>query len=224
VGIAVSGQAGFNAGVAVEQPEVGVDVQQGEMFRLAVYIHQAFTEFLEQRQADGTTIHTRHAASLAADLARQGDVIRIIQQFLPLEDFVRSGAFGAGHLEGALHACQVCIGTNGGGIGATAEQHIHRVHNDGFARAGLAGQDDQPWSKVQVKLVNNGKVMDVQFGQHGLSIQLNARKAGVDDRCGDEKVDPLENQTKDIQIEQLDKNDRQGANHHGCSNGDKECA
>ena len=60
----------------------------------------------------------RHAASLAADLAGEGDVVRLVEQVLALEDLVGGGAFGAGQLEGALHPRQVRFAADGGGIGA----------------------------------------------------------------------------------------------------------
>ena len=48
--------AGFDIGVAVEQAQVGMDVEQREMLGLAVDIHQDFAQFFQQGQADDAAI------------------------------------------------------------------------------------------------------------------------------------------------------------------------
>ena len=77
-----------------------------------------------------------------------------------------SRAFGPDELESALHARQVGIGADGSGVRPAAQQHVQGIHDDGFPRAGLAGEDDQPRPEVQVEVVDDGEVLDVQFGQH----------------------------------------------------------
>ena len=53
------------------------------------------------------------------------------------------------------------------GIRAAADHHLDRIEDDGFARAGLAGEDDQPGSQLEIELVDDRKILDVQFSQHG---------------------------------------------------------
>ena len=136
------------------------------MFGLSVDIHQDFAQFFQQRQTDNMAIQARYAAAFPADFARHGNVVRVVKQFFPLEDFDCSRAPGAGELEGTLDMCQVGLRTDGIDVGMTAHKDIQGVHNDGFPGAGLPGQDDQAWPEFQVEPVDNGEVLDVQFSQH----------------------------------------------------------
>ncbi len=144
-------------------------VEQGKMLGLTVDVDQQLTQFLQQGQADGVPIDAGHAASFTADLAREGHVVLVVEQLLAFEDGVGGVAFGTGQLEGALHARQVRIAADGGGIGAPAQQHVEGVHDDGLARAGLAGKDDQPRFEIQFEAVDDGKVLDAEFGEHAIS-------------------------------------------------------
>ena len=54
-----------------------------------------------------------------------------------------------------------------------ADQHLDRVEDDGFARARFSGQDDKSVAELEIKLVNDGEVLDVKFGEH-LSPDANA--------------------------------------------------
>jgi hypothetical protein len=120
-------------------------------------------------------------------LPHERDVVWIVLQLFPLEDLLRRRPLRPGQLEGAFHPRQLRIRPDGSGIGPAAEQHIQRVQDDGLACAGLAGENDQPRPEFQVELVDNGKIVYVQFSEHGFSPgQLDPGEACVHDGDGDE--------------------------------------
>ncbi len=168
-GFAVGSQQGFIPGVAVEQAQVGADVQQREMLGLPVDVDQGLAQFLHQRQADGMPVDARHAASLAADLAREGDEVLLVEQVLAGQDLVGGGLFRAGQPEGALHTRQVRFAADGGGVGPASQEHVEGVHDDRLARPGLAGEHDQPRLEGEFELVDDGKVLDAEFAEHAIS-------------------------------------------------------
>jgi hypothetical protein len=58
----------------------------------------------------------------------------------------------------------VGIGTDESGIRLAADEHDHRVEDDGFARACFTRKDDETRIEAQVEFIDNGEVLDVKFG------------------------------------------------------------
>ena len=54
-------------------------------------------------------------------------------------------------------------------------------------------------------------MLSKEFGKHRLSEQLDSRKASVDDRRGNDQIDDLKDNPKNIENENLKHDDRQRA-------------
>ena len=69
------------------------------------------------------------------------------------------GCFAPGCVKDGLHPGLVRAGTDQIPIRPTAKDQVHRVHHDGFARAGFAGHDMQSIAEFQRKVLNQRNVM-----------------------------------------------------------------
>ncbi|MFT3891900.1 MAG: hypothetical protein QM730_09730 [Anaerolineales bacterium] len=52
------------------------------------------------------------------------------------------------------------IGAHEGRVGFPPDEHDHGIEDDGFARTGLAGENDQTGTEAQVEFIYDRKVMD----------------------------------------------------------------
>ena len=75
-----------------------------------------------------------------------------------------------GQLEGGVYLGHFAAGAHGLGGGAFAQQQPHGVDNDRLARPRLAGEDVQPWAERQMKLIDDRKIANAQFGEHSTGI------------------------------------------------------
>ncbi len=166
VGFAVIRQQGGHVRETVEQSQVGARVEQGQVFALAVDVHERRAHLPKQGQAHGPAIESGNGTSLAADFARQRHVVGVIFQVLAFQDFIHRHLRGAVEGERPLDEGRLRLGADDGRVGAAADEHDHRVEDDGFARAGLAGQDGESRAEFQVEAVNDGEVLDAEFGEH----------------------------------------------------------
>ena len=70
------------------------------------------------------------------------------------------------HVENAGHARARFSRAHHLGRRAPAQQEPERIHHNGFAAAGLAGEEIQPRVKMDAQPLDDGIVLDHQFQQH----------------------------------------------------------
>jgi len=138
------------------------------MLRLPVNIHQKAAQAAQQAQVHGAPVHPRNAAAIGAQFAPQNNLVGVIEQifcfqqggnivparFWQPEDRLYTGAFGAA--------------ANLRRISASANHRLNRIQNNGFARTGLTREGNQPGAKTELQMLDDGKILDSQFGQHGV--------------------------------------------------------
>ena len=199
-------------------------VEQGEMLCLPVDIYQQGTQLFKQTHVHSPPVDACHAAPFAANFAHQHDVIGIIHQFFTVEDFMHRFTYRTFELEHTFDKCRIGFGTDEGRVGFAADEHDHGIEDDGFARAGLTGEDDQARAKAQVEFVDDRKVLDVKFGKHGLSGKLDSGKTRIDQWHGYDKIDGLKDQPKDVSAQKLHEEHGQGSKNDASSDGHEQGA
>ncbi len=83
-----------------------------------------------------------------------------------LEEITRHRAALA-EVENGFDRATVATGAQEGAVGAFAQQQVERADDDGFARAGLAGDDIVAGLQLQGQIRDQGQIFDAQGGQHG---------------------------------------------------------
>ncbi len=106
-------------------------------------------------QGTRTALGTDHSAQLAS---------AILVQFFLLEPIARLGQILQIELRHQLGA--VATGPDDVAIGAGASQQHQRIDQQGLARARLAADHGQPGAKGDIGFFDDGKVADVEGGQH----------------------------------------------------------
>ena len=130
---------------------------------LAVDIEQQRAQCAQLRRCDRDAADAAGRLALGRDLAADDELIVALDLvFLaPVPARVRierradDRLFGAGAHELAR--------------GARAEDRVHGVHKDGFARARLAGQDVQAGAELQIRPLDDRDVFNMQFSQQSAS-------------------------------------------------------
>ena len=151
-------------GISIQQADVLVNVEQREVLALAVDIHQEGAQLAQQAQADSAAVNPPHAATLAAHLAPQGQQVWIIRQLFTLQDGLDLTATLSGDAEEALQHGPFSAGAHCRGIHLATHQRIQCIQDDGLACPGFAGEGRQPGRKVQLQVLDDGKVLNAQFG------------------------------------------------------------
>ncbi len=136
------------------------DGQQRLMLVLAVQVHQPVADLLQLR-------HRRRAAHDAAGrlaacrhLAREEEpaVLDLEAHLLHQPQQVRRTA----DVEDRVQDRPIRAAAHHLGPGASAQDQVQGVYNDGLARAGFACQYIEARLELQVQAVNNGEVADGQ--------------------------------------------------------------
>ena len=130
---------------------------------LAVDVEQQRAQRAQLRRCDRDAADAAGRLALGRDLAADDELIVALDLvFLaPVPARVRverrtdDRLFGAGAHELAR--------------GARAEDRVHGVHKDGFARARLAGQDVQAGAELQIRPLDDRDVFNMQFSQQSAS-------------------------------------------------------
>ncbi len=99
IGLAVVGEGAGHIGIAVEEAEMGVGVEEREMLGLPVDIDEGGADLFEKRDADGPAVDTGDVAAFAPDFAGERDVVGIVEEVFAFEDGIDRDFFGAFELE-----------------------------------------------------------------------------------------------------------------------------
>ena len=142
---------------------MGLPPLQGLMLVLAVDRHQRFAEGLQLGQRRQRTVDVDPVPAGAGDDA--------LDQQLPLT--FETGLRQLRHqlrlpLQGEQRLHRRLLGTAADqiGAGAVAEQQAKGIDDDRLAGPGLAGQDVEAPGKLDLQLIDNGKIADLQFDEH----------------------------------------------------------
>ncbi len=93
-------------------------VEQREVLGLAVDVDQVAAQLAQQRDADRAPVDAGDVAAFQAQLARQGQVLGIVEQLFALEDLQNGGPVGGRQAEGGFHQSLVGTAADHGGIRA----------------------------------------------------------------------------------------------------------
>jgi len=132
---------------------------------LAVDVHEESTESLEDAERGRPAIDMDTVPPRAREDATKNHLgFSALQKILLVQDLCDRSHF----LEGEDPRYFSFLGTRSNqiGRGTSPYQEIHRIHQDGFSGARLAGEDRKAVRKLQLNRVDDGKVTDAKFCQH----------------------------------------------------------
>jgi len=133
---------------------------------LAVDIRQVRRQFAQQRRRhrpapdEGPALAARQDLAFHQQLAVFNFDARRFQQTTHASLIL--------HIEDAGHTRARFAGADHFGGGAGAQQEAQRVHHDGFAAAGFAGEEVEAGVEVDSQALDYGVVLDHEFQEHGL--------------------------------------------------------
>ncbi len=141
--------------------------QQREVFALAMYIHQQAADLAQERGGHGPAVDPRDRTAVGAHFACQHQHVGGVA-FQAVFDQQRGQPAGCGRAEvkRAFHLGALGAGAQHIGRGAVAQQQVDGINDDGFARAGLAGEHIEARGERQIEPINDGKVVDAEFCEH----------------------------------------------------------
>ena len=130
---------------------------------LAVDVEQQRAQRAQLRRCDRDAADAAGRLALGRDLAADDELIVVLDLIFlaPVPARVRVERRADDRLFGA--------GTHELARGARAEDRVHGVHKDGFARARLAGQDVQAGTELQIRPLDDRDVFNMQFSQQSAS-------------------------------------------------------
>ena len=131
---------------------------------LPVDVNELYPELPQDRRRHGASVHAAGAFAALGNFALDLQLVRIIRHLIVREPrkLRHAGKNGA-------HECALCARADAVAVGAFAEDGGDGVDNDGFARAGLAGERIEAAVKADLCLLNNGYIFDMQNTQHNAS-------------------------------------------------------
>ena len=153
-----------------------VAADEGLEFLLAVDVDQVLAELAHALRGQRLAVHVLARAAVAADHAPQHEfAVRRFDRLLvepAAQRSIRCG-FECRRDFRALRAVAKHVGTR-----AAAERQHHRVHDDGLAGAGFAGERREAALELELGRVDHREVADLQVREH---LSIPRRRSG---RCG----------------------------------------
>ena len=154
----------FQISEAVQKHEVLLLVQQLLAVMLAVDVQQAAAQRLQLSHRHGTAVYPAGALAVAADLALQQQRAVLLRRNAQL---LRSGVDPGEH---GADKRLVRAGADQLAAGALAQHGAEGIDNDGFARARFAGQGVEARLKPDVRLLDDGDILNMEHFQHGVAL------------------------------------------------------
>ncbi len=151
--------------VAVQQVDVLADAHQRQVLGLAVDVDQALADLFQGLDRDGPTVDPAHIAPFEADLAAQKQDARLVALQAVFSQQRADDRLDLGvEQEGTLDGRPIGAGTDNVGLTPPAQQQADGVDDDRLAGAGLAGQDVETGAEFEIELVDDGQIVNSQFG------------------------------------------------------------
>ena len=130
---------------------------------LAVDFDKRGTDRLQGLHADGLVIDEGSRATVGELHATQDHFTAVFQAIVGQD---RHRRMGLRHVEHRRNLPLLGAVTHQARIAATAKRQRKGIEQDGFARAGLTGQDRKPLSEFDIKPFDQHDVADRQTRQH----------------------------------------------------------
>ena len=152
----------------VEQSPLRVAGEQLAMFALAVDVDQRCSEGLQHGQRGRGAVHERPRAPFAGHPAHQaGGFFAAGEHVQPLQRIEAAGTIR--HVELGAYLARVRARAHLRALDARAEHQSEGVEENGFASAGLAGDDREARAELDVEFPHQGEVANVERSEHGAS-------------------------------------------------------
>ena len=164
-GGAVVGEKFFRAAVGVEQTRLRLAGEEGLVIVRAVEIDQAVANLAEKRERGGRAVDELPARAGGGNDALEEELAVLAgfgTGFLEQRGNRRAGGQRRDGLDDAFRLA----GADGGFVGAVAEEKLEPADENGFPRAGLAGDGHEAAGNVPRERFHQGKIADAKRGEH----------------------------------------------------------
>ena len=152
------------AAVFVEQATMGIGLEEGLVFVLAVDIDQAFAERLQVAlrawRAVDVAARTAFCGNHAAEDARP-----VAFQVSLLKPFACAG--NVVQIEAGQDIGLVRAGPYDAAVGAIAKREAERIEHDRLARARFTGDHGHAALELEIQVFDDGVILNGQMDQHG---------------------------------------------------------
>ena len=178
VGVSAGGEQFAVVSVAVKAAALFVVFQERLVVVLAVDVYQGGGEGFEFAAGHALVVHPGFAAAVAqgaADVDLAG-VVRVVEAVFGKRLLVCAAQFAEGGTDGGARLAVA----DAAGIGAFAEDEAEGVDENGFARAGFAGEDVVAGAEVDFAVFDDGDLVDGELFEHGLSVAVFGGDAPVE--------------------------------------------
>ena len=154
--------------VVVEQPALGIGLQQRAAVALAEDLDELLAELAQIAGRDRRAVHERARAAFGVDHAADRAVLAVAELALG-----QPGADAGAAAERELGRDLRLVGAAADqrGIGAQADHEAERVDQDRLAGAGLAGQHAEALGPVKAQFVDDREIADVKMSQHSVEVR-----------------------------------------------------
>ena len=154
-------------GKGVEQLAVRRGIDQRALVMLAVDLDQRGADRFQGLHRDRLVVDEGAGAAVGKLDPAQDHFAGIVEAVLGQDLCCR---MALGHIEGRGDLALFGAMANQPGIAAAAERQRERIEQDGFARAGFAGQNREATGELDIEPFDQDDVTDRQTGQHARTI------------------------------------------------------
>ena len=153
-------------GKGIEQAPVGRGVDQRALVVLAVDFDQRRADRLQRLHADRLIVDEGAGAAIGELHAAQDHLAGFELVVEPVVGKDRGGRMALRHIEHRGDLPLLRAVADQAGVAAAAERERKCIEQDGFARAGFAGQHRKPTGKLDIEPFDQDDVTDRQTRQH----------------------------------------------------------
>ena len=147
--------------VVVQIPQVVAAVQQELVLVLAVNIQQLRGDLPQRLQRHNRAVDAADVLARAGQLARDGRRVLVARKLQRVEQRAHAGVVR--DVEDRLHARLALPVCDEVAVRALAQHEVHGIHDDGLARAGLAGEHVHARCKVERHPVDQRQIVYAQL-------------------------------------------------------------
>ena len=159
--------------INVEERAMRSPIEEPSLVELSLDFDQRIAELAQQTDADGLVVHVGTRSAIVAQdpaqhdggICRQVLIAQQIDKGMAVRDLKRGG-----------HAAALDAGAQHAAFRSGTQRHAQRIKQNGFTRAGLAGQDTQSLRERHIQPVDKDDVSNAERGQHR-SVKMSNPKA-----------------------------------------------